>query len=1333
MADDGGNPTAAQGTQPAQSAQGQRQFFADQLRMLFAAAGRPALKKVVSEATAVARSVGSDRTISVQRVSDWRSGNRLPATFEAVHPVLVVLIRAARELNSEPPVPGLYSLKQWENWWKAARGQTGSPRAEKTAGPTVPPGIRPYKGLASYGEQDARLFFGRTQSVRSLTDVVIASHGQGPVVVTGASGVGKSSLVRAGLIPQLCSGTECHPVVITPGTDPVKRLVDALPELAEVSDPTDYEAVHAALRAVCERTSTTLLVIVVDQIEELFTHCTDSAERTRFLALLETASTGHEEDAPALVVATMRSDFYDQAVAYPVLARALERRTKTVQPLDRDDLVEVITAPAKLVGARLEAGLVDLILHDLAGMTRGEISGTELPLLSHLLDSLWDKRSGGALTVAAYRATGGVRGSVAASAERAWESLGDDADRARARAMLVHLVYVTATGTDVKIARPLNELLAVAGDDRDAAARVLDHFVSARVLVVDAGTVELIHDAVIDAWPRLKSWIQQDRAHAAMRQQIEADAQTWLESGRNRGLLYQRGRMDVVAEQNPQLAETSASSRGLVALSPAAVAFLDASRRQIARQTRLRHAVIAVLAGSTIVALVMSGLAWDAKSRAETERSTAQFQQIVALSDSLKDDDPTTSAHLALAAAGLQPDNPIAYSRLIATQAVPLAYTLTGHTGPIYGVVVSPDGSTLASASDDGSVRLWSLEGDHPTPIGEPLQLSSKYMASVSFTPDGRYLAVGAADSGVWIFDVSDRAAPKAVLERQAYAEGAVHNVRFSPTGRVLAVPYDDGRVALVDTSDPASGRFPTTLITGHEGGVRTAAFRPGGDVLATSSDDRTVRLWNVHDPSHPVPLGEPLTGFGDVAHSVAFNGDGSILAASSDDGVLHLFDTSDPRRAHRVGIPKNAHTGGVWNIAFLPDGATLASASWDGTVKLWNLTPGEWTLDELGPPLTGHGGGVPTLTVGPQGGMLVTGGQDANIRIWTMPHTRIAVADTALTRPAISRAGDLVATGSYGPDISLWRVGADGDWTRAGGIELPRPLGGAYVCALSPSGTVLATAPTSGGSVQLWDVRDPSSPKPLGEPVALGTRFTSALGFGPDGTTLVTGSDDFSVQLWDIADPAHPVPWGDPLEGPRNLVRVATISPDGRSLVVTSADSDIYAWDITDPRQPKRVDVADGHTGGVNGAAFGKDGDVLVTGGDDHVVRVWDRDDAGNFTLRPTALEGHSGTVYSVSIDRTATRAVSGSDDGTIRLWDVSDPDDMREMGGPVTDIGVGRWQVVLAPDGTIVGAGGDGVLRTWGLDADAVVSRICRSTSARLEDVLDRFELPPPAREVC
>ncbi|MGV9747845.1 nSTAND1 domain-containing NTPase [Rhodococcus zopfii] len=1312
-----------------------RQFFADQLRMLFAAAGRPPLKKVQTESAAVARAMGSDRTVSVQRLSDWRSGKRLPASFETVRPVLVALTRAARALNAEPPSPGLYSLKQWQSWWDRARGTSSVPgrvAEPPRPAPTPPSGVRPYRGLAAYREKDAWLFFGRAESVRTLTGIAVAAHGHGPVVVTGASGVGKSSLVQAGLIPELCGDGECRPVVLTPGRHPLDRLAEAIPELADpAADRADAVAVQRAIRAAATRMGCSSLLIVVDQIEELFTQCDDRTERSQFLGVLERASTTVEnEDAPATVVATMRSDFYEQAVSYPVLARGLERRTKTVRPLRREDLAEVIAEPAKLVGVKLESGLADLILNDLGVLTGGEISGTELPLLSHLLDTMWDRRRGGNLTVAGYRATGGVRGSIAASAERAWTEL-DDRGRGLARSMLVHLVYVTNTGTDVKIARPLTQLLAL-GDDRATASHVLDHFVSARVVVVDDDHAELVHDAVIEAWPRLKSWIQEDRSSAALRQQLEADAANWVESGRNENMLYQRGRMDLVTEQDARLSGVG-SGRGEVgaALSPTAVDFLAASRREIERAARWRRMIIAGLVVSTVVSLVTGTLAWTAKNRAEIERSTAEFQQIVALADAVRDDDPTTSADLSLAAAQLRPDSDIAYSRLVATQGIPLARTLDGHTGPVYGVAVSPDGATLASASDDGTVRLWDLtDRSDPKQIGRPLTEMLDYMASVSFSPDGGRLAAGGGDGTVVIWDVTDRDHPVVLLEHRIAEGVAVHNVRYSPDGRVLAVPYDDGTVALLDTTVPG---FPVTVVNAHDGAVRTAAFRTDGSVLATTSDDRSVRLWDLTDPAAPTPIGPPLTGFGDVVHSADFNAAGTKLVVSSDDGMLHLFDTTSVTAPRPLGAPAHAHTGGVWKVTFLPDGRTVASASWDGTAKLWSVDPVAGIVDELRPGLTGNGGGLPVLTVTPGGETVVTGGQDSKIRIWTLPRGRVGVSESALTLPSTDRSGRLAATGGYDSVVNLWRIDERGRWSQAAAIDLPRPLGGANGVALSPSGTILAIAPTSGGSVRLWDVADPQQPRPLGESVDLGTRFTSELAFTPDGSTLVTGADDRSVTLWDVSEPAHPVPRGEPLTGPTNLVRSAAVSPDGRSLVVASADGAIYAWDISDPDRPRAVPVAGGHEAGVNGVSFGAGGSVLATGGDDHAVIIWDRGDDGGFTARDTPLRGHTGTVYSVSVSPDGDIVASGSDDGTVRLWDVAAPQAMKALGGPITDTGVGRWQVLFLPDGTVAAAGGDGVIRTWGLDPEDITEHICSSTTGKVSAVLPQFELPAGGLDVC
>lgn len=1338
-----------------------RLHFADQLRLLFATAGGPPLKAVVSEATALGRAIGVDKPVSVQRLSDWRAGKRVPATFDAVHPALVVLIRSAQSLHGgRPPATGLYSLKHWQRWWHAARDGGGVPRGDaESAAPSVataPPGVRPYRGLEPYRAEDHRLFFGRSRSLERLTAVVTGAQGHGMSVVTGASGVGKSSLVQAGLLSELLAAhTESAAggtaIVLTPGPDPLRALTDGVPELAGIGSHPDREAVRMAVRAAAVRHGTTPMVIVVDQIEELFTQCTDPDQADVFLRILDHAASAvapdETADAAPIVIATMRSDFYAQALTHPVLADALEQRSRVVSPMTRDELVEVITRPAQLIGLKLEAGLVDLILHDLGVLTSDDSSAAVLPLLSHLLDGMWERRRGGQLTVAGYRDTGGVRCSVAATAERTWEELDEDG-RALARSILVHLVYVTRTGTDVKVRRTVAQLLTVAGSDRAAARQVVDRFIAARVLVADGDSVELIHDAVIEAWPRLKAWIQEDRSYSTLRQQIEEDAGHWEESGRRNSLLYQRGRLDMIAECDPPRAAADRHQDRdrdvlpvVAALTPVAAEFLLASTGQVRRHAWTQRAVMTALVLSSVVALVAVLVAWSGKNAAEDDRSAAQFRQVVALADSLRVSDPTTAARLSLAAWQMRPGNDTAYAGLIATESTPIGRRLDGHSGPVYGVAITGDGLMMASASDDRTVRLWDLsDRTNPRPVGVPLTGSSKYMASVSFAPTGRVLAAGTGDGTVFVWDVSDPSAPRPLVEGLRAGAKSVHNVRFSPDGRVLAVPNDDGTVLLLDTTAasapvPVPGPYPATILRAHRAGVRTVAFRGDSAVLATASDDRSVRLWDISDPFAPAPLPPVDAVFGDVVHSVAFAPDGRTLAASSDDGTIQVFDSTDVAAVRRIGGPTTAHTGAVWTIAFATDGETLASASWDGTVKRWTVDRDGGTLRELGPALTGNGGGVPALALGADGDIAVTGGQDSVVRVWTLPRTAIPVSEAALALPSISRDGTVMATGGYDSVIRLWHLDGDARPHLTASTALPRPFGGAHMVVVSPDATMMATAATTGGQVQIWDIRDRTHPRPIGAPITTATRFTWEMAFSPDGRTLAIGDDDTSVRLWDLADPERPVPWGPALTGPNNLVRSVAFSPDGISLVAVGADGGVFTWSVTEPANP-RPHLVDGSKGGAgnNGVSFGSDGTVMATGTDYRTVLVWDRAADGTMSVRQPPLRGHSGTVYSVSVDGDGRHVVSGSDDGTVRLWDVADPDAMRAVGGPIVSGGSGRWQVVFLP-GTdaVVAASGDGVLHVWRLDVTSIVDRICGASAGLTVEQEGDFELSPSARGEC
>lgn len=1334
-----------------------RLHFADQLRLLVATAGGPPLKTVVSEAATLGRAIGTDKAVSVQRLSDWRAGKRVPATFDTVRPILVVLIRSAQALHgSRPPTAGLYSLKQWQSWWSAARDGGGAARGGSTpAAPaaTLPvTGMRPYRGLEPYRAEDARLFFGRSRSLERLVAVVTAAQGHGMTVVTGASGVGKSSLVRAGLIAELLSGepNATEPggsaIVLTPGPDPLGALAEAVPELGELAPDADPESVRLAARSAAVRRDTAQLVIVVDQIEELFTQCDDPGRRDRFLRVLDhaAATVGPDEtpDAAPIVIATMRSDFYAQALAHPVLADALEQRSRAVTPMTREEMVEVVTRPAQLIGLKLEAGLVDLILHDLGMLTSDDCSAAALPLLSHLLDSMWERRRGGQMTVAGYRATGGVRGSVAAAAERTWEEL-DEHGRVLARSILVHLVYVTRAGADVKIRRTVDHLLAFAGNDPAAARQVVDRFIETRVLVADGDSVELVHDAVIEAWPRLKTWIQEDRSYSTLRQQIEEDAGRWDESGRDNSLLYRRGRLDMVAEYDAPRAAAEGYGPGretvpvVRTLTPSASEFLSASARQCRREAWVQRVARAALVLSTVVALVAVLVAWSGKNQAESDRAAAQFRQVVALADSLRVSDPTTAARLSLAAWQMRPGDDSAYSGLIATESTPIGRRLGGHTGPVYGVAITGDGTLMASASDDRTVRLWDLsDRANPRPVGVPLTGPSKYMASVSFDPAGRVLAAGTGDGTVYLWDVADPAAPRLLVDGVRAGTEAVHNVRFSPDGRTLAAPNDDGTVALFDAAaGPSAGGFPMTVLRAHEAGVRTVSFRGDSAIMATSSDDRSVRLWDVSDSFAPVPLPPIAAEFDDVVHSVAFAPDGRTLAASSDDGVIQVFDSTDVAAVRQIGVPTEAHTGAIWTVAFAADGATLASASWDGTVKRWTVERDRGALREFGPALTGNGGGVPAMALGAGGDIVVTGGQDSSVRVWTLPRTAIPVSEASLTQPSISRDGTVMATGGYDSVIRIWTLGGDGNPRLTGSAALPRPFGGAHMVALSPDATMMATAPTTGGQVQVWDIRDRVHPRPIGVPITTDTRFTWEMAFSPDGRTLAIGDDDTSVRLWNLADPERPVPWGPALAGPSNLVRSVAFSPDGSSLLAVAADGGVFAWRVTDPALPQARTV-DGSksASGNNGVSFDPAGTAMAVGTDDQTVEVWDRAGDGTMSARESPLRGHSGTVYSVTFDSTGRHVVSGSDDGTVRLWDVADPDAMRAVGGPIATGGSGRWQVTFLPGtDTVVAAAGDGTLHAWRLDVDSIVDRICGASAGLTVEQESDFELSGSARGEC
>jgi WD40 repeat protein len=1078
----------------------------------------------------------------------------------------------------------------------------------------------PFPGLEAFTEQDSAVFFGRDAEVTELLDrlhPVVATRANRLVTVVGPSGAGKSSLVQAGLVPRLQQRRGGWIVVppMVPGDYPLRGLALSLVAAGSGRSTGLVPAVCFAdeLRTAVLRPNVPVLVIV-DQAEELIT-LSGEAERDDFLQLLGSALGA---DQRLWIILIMRTEFLN-ALLGTEHAR-LFRDPVTVGTLNRRALIEVIERPGRRAGLTFDPPTLP---QQMASETGG---GDALPLLAYALQELClSAGPGGVVTLDAYQRIGGVTGVLTRQADKVTAELGGADPTGPVLSTL--LKFVTIGENEPTRRRVRRSTLS------DAQWQVAEAFIAARLLKSDTegndAVLEVTHEALFRSWAPLRQAIEASIDQLRWRADLERWARDWENSGRQDSYLLRDERL--------KAAQRWATSDGEVMESLALVAeFLVCSNR--ADRTTM-HRLSETIARQALGAI-------DSDPDYSLLLALAAFEECA----------PTTLASRALIAA------------LVVSQ---VRVVLRGHEDVVLRIAWSPDGERLATASGDGTVRIWDADRGSELAV---LRGHDDWVRAVMWSPDGRRLVTASGDGTVRIWD-ADRGSELGVLRGH---DDEVWGVAWSPDGQRLATASRDG-TARIWMADNSSSELTVLRREGAE--VRGVAWSPDGQRLATGSYDRTARIWDIGSGRELVVL----RGHNGWVQGVAWSPDGRRLATASRDRTSRIWDVeSGSELAVLYG-----HDAEVREVAWSPDGRRLATASIDRTARIWDADRGSELVV-----LDGHNGWVRGVAWSPDSQLLATASSDRTARIWDTRGTSELAALYGhhgwVQAVAWSPDGRRLATASHDGTARVW----DSD----SGTELAVLRGHndeVQAVAWSPEGQRLASA-SADRTVRIWD-----SDSGTELAVLCGHNdWVRGVAWSPDERRLATASADRTIRIWDSDSDSELAV----LRGHNDEVQAVAWSPDGRQLATASTDRTVRIWDSDSGTE---LAVLCGHNDWVRGVAWSPDGRQLATASRDRTTRIWDTDNH----IELAVLRGHDDDVRGLAWSPDGQRLATGSEDRTVRIWDAESRTEIIVVGAHAKGVQSVSW----SPNGTrVASASQDGTSRVW--DATVTIDELVTNAHRRV-----------------